>query len=87
MGILSWILVGLVAGWAADEMMRGDSYGILGNMLIGIVGAILGGFIASSLFGAADPLSGFNITTLIVAFLGSVVLLLILGLFRRRSRI
>lgn len=87
MGILSWILVGLVAGWAADELMRGDSYGILGNMIIGILGAILGGFIASAVFGAGDALTGFNLPTLIVAFLGAVILLWIVGLFRRRSRV
>ncbi len=87
MSIIAWILVGLVAGWAADEIMRGDSYGILGNMIIGILGAILGGFLASALLGAPDPLTGFNLGTLIVAFLGAVVLLAILGLFRRRSRV
>lgn len=82
MGILSWIIVGLIAGWLAGELMRGSGFGLLGNIIVGILGALLGGFLASSLFGVGDPLSGFNITTLITAFLGSVLLLAILRLFR-----
>lgn len=84
MGILSWILVGLIAGWLAGEMMRGSGFGLVGNMIVGIVGALLGGFLASALFNIANPLTGFNLPSLIVAFLGSVVLLAILSLFRKR---
>jgi uncharacterized membrane protein YeaQ/YmgE (transglycosylase-associated protein family) len=84
MGILSWILVGLIAGWLAGEMMRGSGFGLIGNMIVGIVGALLGGFLASALFNIANPLSGFNLPSLVVAFLGSVILLAILSLFRRR---
>ncbi len=82
MGILSWILVGLIAGWLAGEMMRGAGFGVLGNIIVGIIGALLGGFLASALFNVGDPLSGFNLPTLIIAFLGSVILLAILRLFR-----
>jgi uncharacterized membrane protein YeaQ/YmgE (transglycosylase-associated protein family) len=82
MGILAWIIVGLIAGWLAGEMMRGAGFGLLGNIIVGIVGALLGGFLASALFNVADPLSGINFPTLIVAFIGSVVLLAVLRLFR-----
>lgn len=82
MGILSWILVGLIAGWLAGELMRGAGFGLVGNIIVGIVGALLGGFLASALFNAGDTLTGFNLPTLIVAFFGSVVLLAILRLFR-----
>ena len=82
MGILSWILVGLIAGWLAGELMRGAGFGLVGNILIGIIGALLGGFLASALFNVGDPVSGFNLPTLIIAFLGSVILLAILRLFR-----
>lgn len=82
MGILSWIIVGLVAGWLAGELMRGSGFGLLGNMIVGIIGGLLGGFLATALFNVADPLSGINITTIIVAFLGSIVLLGLLGLLR-----
>lgn len=44
MGILAWIIVGLIAGWLAGAVMKGRGYGILGDMLLGIVGAVVGGF-------------------------------------------
>lgn len=86
MGILAWIVVGLIAGWLAGELMRGAGFGVVGNIIVGIVGALLGGFLASALFNVADPLTGFNISTLIIAFLGAVVLLGLLSLFRGRGR-
>lgn len=73
MGILSWIFVGLIAGWLAGVVMKGRGYGILGDILIGIVGALIGGYLATGLFGVADPVNGFNAGTLVVAFLGSIV--------------
>lgn len=82
MGILSWIIVGLIAGWLAGEMMRGAGFGLVGNIIVGIVGALLGGFLATVLFNVPDPVNGINITSIIVAFLGSVILLAILRMFR-----
>jgi uncharacterized membrane protein YeaQ/YmgE (transglycosylase-associated protein family) len=85
MGILAWIIVGLIAGWLAGELMRGSGFGLLGNIIVGIIGALLGGFLATALFNIPDPLSGFDITTIIVAFLGSVVLLALLRMLRGAS--
>lgn len=85
MGILSWILVGLVAGWLADMVMKGRSRGLLFSLVLGIVGAIVGGFLASALFGAGDALTGFNLPTLLVAFLGAVVLIVIVRALPGRS--
>ena len=82
MGILSWIIVGLIAGWLAGELMRGSGFGLIGNIIVGIVGGLLGGFLATALFNVPDPLSGINIVSIIVAFLGAVVLLAILRLLR-----
>ncbi len=82
MGILAWIIVGLIAGWLAGEVMRGSGFGLLGDIIIGIVGALLGGFLATALFHVAAPLTGINITTIVIAFLGAVVLLAILRLLR-----
>ena len=85
MGLLSWILVGLVAGWLADTMMRGRGRGILFSIILGIVGALVGGFLASALLGVGDPISGFNITTLLVAFLGAVAVIAIVRALPGRS--
>jgi uncharacterized membrane protein YeaQ/YmgE (transglycosylase-associated protein family) len=75
-GIIAFLLVGLMAGWLAGMMMGGRGYGIIGNIVVGIIGALLGGFLASALFGVG--VDGFNLMSILVAFLGAVVFLLIL---------
>ncbi|HEX2914486.1 MAG TPA: GlsB/YeaQ/YmgE family stress response membrane protein [Chloroflexia bacterium] len=72
MGILSWLIVGLIAGWIANMIMSSGAGGLLADILIGIVGAIVGGFIAGLLFGG-DFVSGINFTTIIVAIIGACV--------------
>ena len=77
MGILSWIIVGLIAGALAKFIMPGkDPGGILVTMLIGIIGAIIGGFVVG-LVVPGDWVSGINITTIVVATLGAIILLAI----------
>ncbi len=78
MGILSWIVVGLIAGWLAGMAMQGGGYGVLGDIIVGIIGALVGGFLAGSLFGIADAVNGINFTSIIVAFFGAVVTIAIL---------
>ena len=73
MGILAWLLVGLIAGWLTGLIMKGSGYGVIGDIVLGIVGALVGGFIASALFGDPDPINGFNLGTLFVALLGSIL--------------
>lgn len=85
MGILSWIIVGLIAGWLAGMVMKGGGYGIIGDIILGIIGAIVGGFLAGALFGVDDPLSGFDISTLIVAFLGAVLVVAIVRVVARAT--
>ena len=82
MGILTWIIVGLIAGWLAGVFMR-SGFGLVGDLIIGVVGALLGGFLASMLFHVANPISGFNIQTLFVAFLGAVLVIVVLRIPRR----
>lgn len=82
MGILSWIVVGLIAGWLAGELMRGSGFGLLGDIIVGIIGALLGGFLASALFGVSAPMTGINLPSILIAFLGAVVLIAILRLVR-----
>ncbi len=88
MGILSWIIVGLIAGWLAGLVMRGGGYGVLGDIIIGIVGALVGGFLASALFNVPNPLSGINLTTIFISFLGAVIMIAILRMLGgRRSAV
>ncbi|HLV25652.1 MAG TPA: GlsB/YeaQ/YmgE family stress response membrane protein [Gemmatimonadales bacterium] len=74
MGILAWLVLGLVAGAIAKAIMPGkDPGGILVTMLIGIVGAFLGGFLGSLI--TDSGVTGFNIWSILLAVLGSIILL------------
>ncbi len=80
MGILAWIVVGLIAGWLAGMVMRGGGYGVLGDIIIGVVGALLGGWIATTFLHIAGGMTGINLYSILVAFAGAVVLLVLLRL-------
>ena len=86
MGIIGWIILGLIAGAIAKAILPGtQGGGWLITLVLGVVGALLGGFLASALFGI--PMGGFfEIRTWIIAILGSIVVLLIYGLVTRGSR-
>ncbi len=84
MGILSWLVVGLIAGFFAGAVVKGGGFGCIGDTLVGIVGGLLGGFIASSIFHVGDPISGINLSSILIAFGGAVLLLIILRLLARR---
>ncbi|HEX5155710.1 MAG TPA: GlsB/YeaQ/YmgE family stress response membrane protein [Ktedonobacterales bacterium] len=88
LNILAWIIVGGIAGWLASLVVEGTGLGILGDIIAGIVGALIGGFIVSLLLPGSFGFTGFNIGSLIIAFIGAVILLLILrlvGVGRRRT--
>ena len=84
MGILSWIVVGLIAGWLAGVVVRGGGYGLIGDIIVGIVGALLGGWIAETFLHIGAGVSGINLESILVAFGGAVVLLIILRLISSR---
>jgi uncharacterized membrane protein YeaQ/YmgE (transglycosylase-associated protein family) len=85
MGILSWILVGLIAGVLAKIAMPGpDPGGIILTIVIGIVGALIGGFVVNNLLGGPN-VTNFNLTSILVATLGSVILLAVYRLVTRRA--
>ncbi len=80
--LLVWIIVGALAGWIASKIMGRDAQmGAVANIVVGIVGALIGGFIMNALGG--EGFTGFNLYSLLVAIGGAVVLLFIVGLFRR----
>jgi uncharacterized membrane protein YeaQ/YmgE (transglycosylase-associated protein family) len=71
-------VVGLVAGFLASLVMRGGGYGIVGDIIIGMVGAVIGGFLAGTLLNIPDAMTGINITSIFVAFVGAVILIALL---------
>jgi uncharacterized membrane protein YeaQ/YmgE (transglycosylase-associated protein family) len=75
MSILAWIVLGLIAGWLAGVLVRGSGYGVIGDIVLGILGAVVGGWIASSLMGVG--ISGFNLESLLIAVLGAIVVIFI----------
>jgi uncharacterized membrane protein YeaQ/YmgE (transglycosylase-associated protein family) len=81
MGIIAWIVAGLIAGWLTGKIMRGSGYGFFGDILLGILGAVLGGFLARHLLGV-DTGSSFWLTTLI-AVGGAVILVALVRLIKR----
>jgi uncharacterized membrane protein YeaQ/YmgE (transglycosylase-associated protein family) len=86
MTIIVWIVLGLVAGWLAGQVMKGGGYGLVGDIVLGIVGALVGGFLTGLVLGR-DMVSGFNIESIVVAFIGAVILIAISrALTGRRAR-
>jgi uncharacterized membrane protein YeaQ/YmgE (transglycosylase-associated protein family) len=73
MGIISWLIVGAIAGWLAGFLVKGDEgMGVIGHIVLGIIGGIVGGWIAGLLTGG-DYITGINITTIVVAVIGAVI--------------
>ena len=87
MGFLAWILLGLIAGAIAKAIMPGrDPGGIIVTMLIGIVGAVIGGFLGNMLFGIGG-VSGVDIRSILIAVVGALVLLWIYRIATRRRTV
>ncbi len=84
MNILVWIIFGAIAGWVASIIMKKNrKMGAIANIVVGIIGAFLGGYIMD--FFGAEGVTGFNIYSLLVAIVGAVVLLWFVGLFSRHK--
>jgi uncharacterized membrane protein YeaQ/YmgE (transglycosylase-associated protein family) len=80
MGILAWIIVGLIAGWLAGKVMKGGGYGVLVDIILGILGGILGGW----LFGVLGIWQGRGMVgSIVVAFIGAVILVAITRAIKR----
>jgi uncharacterized membrane protein YeaQ/YmgE (transglycosylase-associated protein family) len=84
MSFILWLIVGGIVGWLASLIMKTDAQqGILLNVIVGIVGAFIGGWLISPLVGAGTINEGFSIASLLVSLVGAVILLAIVNLFRR----
>ncbi len=86
MGILAWLVVGLIAGFLASRVMRGGGSGLIGDIIVGIVGALIGGFLATNLLNMPNAVNGINVTSILVAFIGAVILLALLRAVGGRRR-
>ena len=73
MGIIAWIVLGLIAGFIASKIYVGSGQGVLLDIVLGIVGAVVGGYLFSAL--GATGVTGFNIWSMIVAIIGAVIVL------------
>jgi uncharacterized membrane protein YeaQ/YmgE (transglycosylase-associated protein family) len=84
MGIVSWIVLGAIAGYLAN-MIAGGNEGIIGTIVLGIVGAIVGGYLAAALFDKGD-VSGVNIESIVIAVIGAIIVLAVWRAVAGRSR-
>jgi uncharacterized membrane protein YeaQ/YmgE (transglycosylase-associated protein family) len=80
MSFIYMILIGLVAGWLAGQVMKGGGYGVIGDIIVGVLGALLGGWLFGMLGGG---LGGGLIGSLIVAFIGACILIFLVRLIKR----
>jgi uncharacterized membrane protein YeaQ/YmgE (transglycosylase-associated protein family) len=87
MNIIIWLVVGGILGWVASLVMKTDAQqGIILNVVVGIIGAVLGGFIIAPMVGTGTiNTNDFSVAGLLVSFLGAIILLAIVNLIRRRS--
>jgi uncharacterized membrane protein YeaQ/YmgE (transglycosylase-associated protein family) len=87
MSFIIWLVVGGLVGWLASVVMKTDAQqGIILNIVVGIIGALLGGWLLAPLFGTGTINQGdFSLSGLLVSFLGAVILLAIVNLVRRGS--
>jgi uncharacterized membrane protein YeaQ/YmgE (transglycosylase-associated protein family) len=81
MAFLWFILIGIAAGWLAGQIMKGGGYGLVGDLIVGVIGALLGGW----LFGLAGIAAGGLIGQLVVATIGAIVLILVLRLIKKKA--
>lgn len=78
MGIIAFLLIGIIAGWLAGKIIRGGGFGIIGNMAVGVVGAVIGGFI----FSFVGITTGGWLGSIATATVGALVLLFLVGLIK-----
>lgn len=87
MNIISWLILGAIAGYLAGFLVKGDEgLGVIGHIVLGIVGALVGGFLASVLF-KTDAINGaFDVSSIVVATIGAVLTVVVVNMVTGRSR-
>jgi uncharacterized membrane protein YeaQ/YmgE (transglycosylase-associated protein family) len=82
--LIIFLIIGAVAGWIAGMLMRGGGFGVLGNIVVGVIGALIAGYVVVPFLGTGTINSNdFSLAGLLVSFAGAVILLAIVNLFRR----
>lgn len=86
MSILAWIVLGAIAGYLAGLLVRGDEgMGVIGHILLGIVGALIGGFLAGALLGISPIDGALDVSSIVTATLGAVLTVWVVNMFRHRG--
>lgn len=80
-GLLAWLLVGLISGWAAGTFMKGSGFGMIGDIIVGLIGAAVGGYLGEFFIWGSVGFWG----TILVSFLGACILIFILRLFSPKN--
>ena len=80
-GIIAWLVVGLIAGWLAGVVMKGGGFGLIGDIVVGLIGALVGGFVFSLITAGTAGFWG----SIVVAFIGAVILIVIVRALPGRS--
>jgi uncharacterized membrane protein YeaQ/YmgE (transglycosylase-associated protein family) len=85
MSIIAWIVLGAIAGYLAGFLVRGDEgLGVIGHIVLGIVGALIGGFLAGVLFHTNPIGGGLDISSIVVATIGAIIVVVVVGMFTGR---
>lgn len=89
MGLISWLIVGAIAGWLAGLLVKGDeNMGVIGHIVLGIVGGLVGGFLFGLVTpGGRDFVNGINIETIVTATIGAVIAVVLFNAVLGRSRV
>lgn len=81
-GLIIFLVIGAIAGWLAGLIVRGFGFGLAGNIAVGVIGAVIAGWLLPRL-GLGFAVGGPILTSIVYALIGAIILLLIIGLFRR----
>ena len=81
MGVIAWLILGALSGWIANRLMKNSSSGLIDNIIIGIIGAFIGGFVFNFL--GAQSITGFNLHSIFVSVVGACILLWIINKIRK----
>ena len=84
--ILIWVALGAVSGWAAGQLLKGKSLGLIGNIVVGILGSFLGGWLAGKLGIAGAEIGGLTIPSILTAIGGAAVLLILVGFLKQVTK-